>query len=133
VVGGYGIYRWTGTGWAPYSGGAVRIAVDPASNPWVINWAHQIFQWNGQGWIAHPGLANSISVGANGSIWIVGTGPVGGGFGIYRWNGAGWAATAGGAVKIAVDPSGNPWLVNSAHAIYPLERRRLGPLLRRRH
>jgi hypothetical protein len=118
VVGGYGIYRWTGSGWAPFSGGAVKIAVDPTGNPWVVNSAHQIFHWNGRRWVAHPGFANSISVGANGSIWIVGTNPVGGGFGIYRWNGAGWAAATGGAVKIAIDPTGNPWLVNSAHAMY---------------
>jgi hypothetical protein len=116
--GGYGIYRWTGFGWAQYPGGAVHIAVDPAGNPWVINSAHQIYHWNGAGWTPYGGLANAISVGADGVVWILGTNPVPGGFAIYRWNGFGWAPYGGGGVGIAVDPAGNPWLINVYHSIY---------------
>jgi hypothetical protein len=116
--GGYGIYRWTGTGWNPVAGGAVSIAVDPGGNPWVINSAHQIYHRVGNGWARYPGAATSIGVGANGSVWITGTNPTPGGYGIYRWTGTRWNPVAGGAVSIAVDPGGNPWVVNSAHQIY---------------
>jgi hypothetical protein len=116
--GGYGVYRWTGAGWAAMPGGAVRIAVDPRGNPWVVNSVHQIYRWTGSAWARYPGAAVDVGVGANGAVWVIGTNPTAGGYAIYRWNGAGWAATPGGAVAIAVDPSGNPWVINSAHQIY---------------
>ena len=53
VGGGYGIYRWNGTGWTLVPGGAMSIAVDPAGNPWIVNSAHQIFHWNGNGWSSY--------------------------------------------------------------------------------
>jgi hypothetical protein len=118
VAGGFGIYRWTGSGWASLRGGAVAIAVDPSGNPWVVNSAHQIFQWNGSAWVSYPGAATDISVGANGSLWVVGTHAVVGGYGIYHWNGKGWTRVLGGAIRIAVDPSGNPWVINSTHHLY---------------
>jgi hypothetical protein len=116
--GNYAVYRWNGTGWTHVPGGAVRIAVDPSGNPWIINSAHAIYHWNGKGWVHYPGAATDISVGANGSLWILGTNQVGGGYGSYQWTGSGWATVAGGAVRIAVDAGGNPWILNSAHHIY---------------
>ena len=118
VPGGFGIYRWTGSGWAVAPGGATHIAVDPAGNPWVINSTHNIYHWNGRGWTAYPGLATAISVGADGVVWILGTNVVGGGFGVFRWNGVTWAALPGGGVSLAVDRGGNPWMLNSTHNIY---------------
>ena len=134
VAGGYGIYRWTGSGWTPVPGGATRIAVDPSGNPWVVNsagqiynwvgnpWvvnsAGQIYNWVGNDWVVHSGAATDIGVGADGSVWIVGTNPVAGGYGIYTWTGPGLVPVPGGAVVISVGPSGNPWVVNSAGQIY---------------
>ena len=118
VPGGYGIYRWSGSGWTAIPGGAVRIAVDPSGNPWVVNSTGHIYHWVGNSWTSYPGLASDIGVGANGSVWIVGTNPVPGGYGIYRWSGSGWAAIPGGAVRIAVGPAGNPWVVNSTGHVY---------------
>jgi hypothetical protein len=43
VPGGYGIYRWTGRGWAGVAGGAVTIAVGPDGSPWVINSADHLY------------------------------------------------------------------------------------------
>ena len=118
VAGGYGIYRWTGSGWTPVPGGATRIAVDPSGNPWVVNSAGQIYNWVGNDWVVHSGAATDIGVGADGSVWIVGTNPVAGGYGIYTWTGPGLVPVPGGAVVISVGPSGNPWVVNSAGQIY---------------
>jgi hypothetical protein len=118
TAGGYGIYRWNGTGWSLVAGGAVSIAVDPSGNPWVINSAHQIYHRVGSGWAKYPGSATSIGVGANGAIWITGTNPTAGGLGIYCWYGSAWTPVAGGAVTIAVGRTGNPWIINSAHQVY---------------
>jgi subtilase family serine protease len=116
--GGYGIYRWTGSGWAAVPGGAVTIAVDPQGDPWVLNSNHQIYHWNGHGFAVYPGSAYDISVGADGQVWVIGTGPRSGGYGIYRWTGSGWAVVPGAAVTIGVDPKGEPWVLNSSHQIY---------------
>ncbi len=50
VSGGYGIYKWTGSAWAAVPGGAVKIAVGPDGNPWVVNSAHRIYRYTGSGW-----------------------------------------------------------------------------------
>jgi hypothetical protein len=117
VGGNYGIYHWT-DGWTQEPGGAVRIAVDPSGNPWVINAAHLIFHWNGKGWASFPGAATDIAVGANGSVWALGATPTAGNYGIFHWNGNGWTPESGAAVRIAVDPSGNPWVINAGHQIF---------------
>jgi hypothetical protein len=118
VPGGYGIYRWTSTGWAGVSGGAVSIGVGPDGSPWVVNSAHRIYHRVGSAWVLYPGAAVDIAVGANGVVWVVGTNPVPGGYGIYRWTSTGWAGVSGGAVAVAVGASGRPWVVNSTRHIY---------------
>ena len=118
VAGGFGIYRWTGSGWTAAPGGATTIAVGPDGSPWVTNSTHQIYHRIGNAWIHLPGAATDIAAGANGTVWIVGTNPVAGGFGVYRWTGSGWPAAPGGATTIAVGPDGSPWVTNSTHQIY---------------
>jgi hypothetical protein len=118
VPGGFGICRWTGSGWAHVPGGAVRIAVGPDRMPWVTNSDHHIYHWTGSRWTLYPGLATDIAVGADGSVWVVATNPVLGGYGICRWTGNGWAHVPGGAVRIAVGPDGMPWVTNSDDHIY---------------
>jgi hypothetical protein len=118
---GYGIWHWTGSGWAELGGSAVRIAVGPDGRPWVVNSLHRIYHWNGAAWISYPGAATDISVSANGSVWIVGTNSVPGGFGIWHWNGATWGDTPGGAVRISVAPDGTPWVINSLHQVLYLD------------
>jgi hypothetical protein len=119
TVGGFGIWRWTSSGWAPVPGGAIRIAVDPAGRPWVVNSVHQIYGWTGAGWMLWPGSANDVGVGANGSVWVVGTNSAIGGFGVWHWTPTGWVPLpSAGAVRIAVDPAGGPWVVSSTHQIF---------------
>lgn len=43
--GGYGIWKWKGSGWNEIGGGAVCISVDESGNPWVVNSADNIFRW----------------------------------------------------------------------------------------
>jgi hypothetical protein len=118
VPGGFGIYRWNGSGWTQLPGGAIEIGVDPAGNAWVTNEFGDIYRWNGTGWVPLPGCALDIDVGANGTAWVTGCNRVNGGLGIYRWNGAGWVGEPGGGVWIGVDPGGNAWVTNEFGDIY---------------
>jgi surface antigen len=118
VSGGYGIYKWNGSGWQGIDGGALRIAVDPSGNPWVVNSSGNIFRRTPNGWQMLSGLAKDIGIGADGTVWIIGANPVSGGYGIYKWNGSGWQGIDGGALRIAVDKSGTPWVVNSSGNIF---------------
>jgi polyvinyl alcohol dehydrogenase (cytochrome) len=118
VPGGFGLWRWNGSNWNPMSGGAIRVAVDPGGNPWIVNSAEQIWHLNGGIWTRYPGGATDISVGANGSVWVIGTDRLADGFGIFHWNGRAWAQVPGAAVAIAVDSAGNPWVTNSVGQIF---------------
>jgi hypothetical protein len=117
VSGGYRLWRWTGTAWAPVRGGGIRIAVDPSGNPWMVNSLHHIYRWAGTGWTRMPGAATDLGIGANGSVWAVSANPVSGGYRIWRWTGTGWAPVSVGGLAIAVDPVGYPWVVNSGNQI----------------
>jgi hypothetical protein len=119
VSGGYGIWRWKGkSDWQQVDGGAVRIAVDPEGRPWIVNSKGSIFRRLNNKWQLLPGTARDIGISADGSLWVIGTGSVGGSYGIWRWNGYGWNAFDGGAVAISVDPKGIPWVVNSEGSIF---------------
>jgi hypothetical protein len=107
------IYRVTSAGPQQVAGAAMRIAVDPAGTPWVVNSGNAIFRWNGSGWQQMPGAARDIGIGANGAVWVIGTDQS-----PYRWNGSNWSRISGGAVLISVDPSGNPWVVNASGQIF---------------
>ncbi|MFI7494641.1 hypothetical protein ACH9D2_07975 [Kocuria sp. M4R2S49] len=119
VPGGYGIHRWTETGWEQAPGGAVAIdvatqgdaAVGHQSEPWIIDENNRISRWTGSEWAQQPGEARDIGVGANGAVWIIGTASAPGGHSIATWNGEGWASAPGGAVRISVDADGFPYVV----------------------
>jgi hypothetical protein len=123
-AGGYGIFHWTPTtgSFTKIPGGAVRIDVDPAGNPWVVNSNHEIFRLDhGPGAFAAlskftriPGPpALDVGIGGDGSVFIVGTD-----HGVYRWSGLLWTKSDGALDSVSVDPKGNPWGVNSAKAVY---------------
>jgi hypothetical protein len=118
VSGGYGVYKWNGTGWTGIDGGGVRIAVDPVGNPWLLNDAGRIFRRNGDKWIQLPGAAKDIGIGKDGSVWVIGMLEVNGGFSVHKWNGVYWDKIDGGGIRIAVDPDGNPWIINNAGQIF---------------
>ena len=117
--GGRAIYKWNGSSWNKFGGAGVRIAVDPAGNPWMINSDNYIFRKIGGGaWEQLPGFGTDISIGAEGSVFLLGKKNVPGGHEVYEWNGSGWTKLEGATgVKITVDPSGNPWIVDSNNYI----------------
>lgn len=117
--GGHVIARWDGRpAWNRIDGGAVRVAVGPDGQPWVINDNQSIFRRVGNSWENVPGAAQDIGVGADGSVWVVGTEPSPGGFQVWKWDGAAWSLIEGGAVRIAVGPDGLPWVINNNLKIY---------------
>lgn len=108
-----GIFHVMPSGPQQVPGGAMRIAVEPAGNPWVVNSSNQIYRWNGTGWQLMPGAARDVGIGANGAIWVIGTDMA-----PYKWNGSGWNRISGGGVLISVDPTGNPWVLNANGQIW---------------
>lgn len=118
--GGYQILYWNASGgWTAVSGGAVRIAVNPQNNPWIINSAGNIFRRVNGTWQQVPGLARDIAIGTDGSVWIIGTiSEPSYGYGIYQWNGSGRIKVNGAAVGVAVEPNGTPWVINNQGTIF---------------
>jgi peptidoglycan hydrolase-like protein with peptidoglycan-binding domain len=117
---GFSIHRFNGSGWTLVPGGAVRVAVEPSGNAWVVDSNFTIFRFNGSGWTHIPGAARDIGIGANGTVWIIGQDAVPGGFSIHRRDGSVWTKVPGGASRIAVGPTGTPWIVNPAGNIFRL-------------
>ena len=122
--GGFGIYKWNGSDWDVAGGGAVRIAVDHAGRPWIVNDAGKIYRRTTDSptsgsWMAMPGSATDIGIGGDSSVWVLGTNLIAGGYGVYKWNGASWDVSPGGAgLRIAVGPDGAPWIVNNEGRIF---------------
>lgn len=121
--GGFGIYKWNGSGWTQANGGAVRIAVAPNGVPWIVNSSGDIFRRTNNSassgsWTLMPGQARDIGIGNNGSVWIIGESSESGGFSIHTWTGSSWTKVNGGAVRIAVGPTGVPWIVNDDDDIF---------------
>jgi len=122
VPGGFDIWKRNaaGTGWTNIPGGAVRIAVDPSGNAWIVNSSQTIFHYDGTKWVVVPGGAHDIGVGANGTVWVIGGNAEAGGYDIYRStnSGANWTKIPGSALRISVDPAGNAWVVNNANNVF---------------
>lgn len=116
--GSFSIHFWNGTAWNEIDGGAVRIAVDPQGQPWVLNTLGQIWKREGNRWVSIPGAASDIGIGANGKVWIISRTPAAGGFTIQSWTGSSWQTIGGGGVRIAVAPSGQPWVINDRGQIF---------------
>jgi hypothetical protein len=122
---GCGIYRLEGGNFVRIEGSAVRIAVDPTGNPWVVNRSGRIYRFVGGHFQHVPGLATDIGVGADGSVFVIGTTPCdANGCGIYRFDGDNFQRIEGSAERISVDAAGNPWVVNRAGRLYRLVRGR---------
>jgi hypothetical protein len=114
------MHKQTGVDASHMPGSAVRIAVDPHGDPWIIRSDHSIFRLTDGAWQKVPGSASDIGIGADGSVWIIGTaaGTSERGHVICRWNGSGWDQMPGGGVRIAVGPNGNPWIIAGSGALF---------------
>jgi hypothetical protein len=115
-----GMHKRSGVDESHTPGSAVRIAVDPHGNPWIIRSDHSIFRLTDGAWQKVPGSASDIGIGAEGSVWIIGTaaGTSERGRVICRWNGSGWDQMPGAGVRIAVGPNGTPWIIARGGAVF---------------
>jgi hypothetical protein len=66
--------------WTSVDGGAIKVAVGPNGQPWLVNRQGAIFnRTRGQtgyidgAWQVVPGSATDIAIGADGSVWAIGT------------------------------------------------------------
>ncbi len=114
------VLRWMGCDWETVVGAAIRVAVSPAGEPWIVNDRGYIFRRLGGRWHRVQHGVIDIAFGADGNCWIAGIdGGKHGGNSVYRWNGRDWDKTDGAAIRIAVTPNGLPWLVNIRGGVYP--------------
>jgi hypothetical protein len=123
VAGGYGIFRWNGSGWTEIGGGATRIAVERDGSPWVVNDAGNVFRYNTQSrsWEMKRTGGRSVHTGmATGAVWVIETEALAGGYRVKQWNPASGAwEQYGAAGAVAVTESrGVPWIVQADGGIY---------------
>jgi hypothetical protein len=98
--GGFDIQRWNGAAWSRVDGAAVRIAVGPRGEPWVVNAEGRIFRRVDNRWAEVPGRARDIAVSSTGVAWVIGTDPAPGGFSIHHWSGSNFVRVEGAATQI---------------------------------
>src|SRR5690606_15811968 len=69
----YTIYRWTGSTWDSSKGAGLRLDVDAAGNPWVVNNAGHLHAFVGGKWQQFnlPSAASDIAVDTSGAPWMV--------------------------------------------------------------
>jgi endonuclease/exonuclease/phosphatase family metal-dependent hydrolase len=128
--GGGCIYKWNGSGWVLYPGGATRIAVGNGL-PWIVTSAGDLLKFQSDctpslchktSYGAPDGSARDVGVGANGQVWKIGGQAMGGGnYSVHKMNMSNHTWTVipdAGAVRIAVGPSGWAWVVNAAGIVY---------------
>ncbi len=120
AAGGFAILRRTGSAWSEVDGGAVKIAVAPNGDVWIVDDAGQIRSRKAQDnrWTNVPGRAREISISPDGGVWKVGTDKQGDDYWIYKYDGADWRKMEGSAVHLSAGSNGNIWIVNSAGKIY---------------
>lgn len=112
------IQRSVGLALVTVPGAAVRIAVDPLGNAWVVNSAGDLYHWEKPAtapatWVLSNLKAMDVGVGANGAVWAVGADHR-----IMGFHNGTWAAISGAGDRIAVDADGNPWVTNGNHDIW---------------
>jgi hypothetical protein len=105
-------------------GAGIRIAVDPAGYPWIVNSDYTLFQKypiSFGAWIQYSKQARDVGIGADGSVWIVSNQSNGsGGYQIFKFNSnnSTWTDMKGQGINISCDASGNGWVVNALADVY---------------
>lgn len=123
-TGGFNILKWNGSDWTvlPDCSG-IRIAVNPAGIPWVVNKSNIVYRnTGGVLWEAVPGVAGGdIGIGADGSVYVTGKDSTSAAYQppIYKFISGGWSLIPGiSGTNIAVSPTGLPWWIDKANNIY---------------
>jgi hypothetical protein len=116
----YSVHRWNGSVFEQVPGAGVRIAVDAAGRPWVVNAAGAIFRRNSSAltgtWEQMPGLAQDVGVGLR-EVWVTGPDNT-----IWERNlkdgpQVGWRSVPGSAINVSVG-SGPAWITDAAQHIH---------------
>ena len=101
---------------------AVKIAVDPQDNPWIVTAKNEIKRWIPlrKRFFTIKGSATDISVGPEGTVFILGVTKRQSGQEIYRFDPdtGKWARVNGSAIKITVGPKGKPHILTEKNNIY---------------
>jgi len=103
--------------WEKISGAAIRIAIDPAGNPWAVTSAGQVYHYSGNNWTIFPVSARDIAVGADGVVYVVSTAAAQGGFKVLRSQGASWVDDGIAAESIAAGAAGVVYAANSGNLL----------------
>lgn len=114
---GYGIWHSNGSGWTPFPGSGVALAVDSSGRPWIVNSSGGIWHWDGANWQPEPGSGHYVAAGEDGSVYVLGTNSDADGYGLWRWTGSGWAPFDGYLADLAVGRDGSLWGVNASDAV----------------
>lgn len=116
---GNSIHRWNQDHWDHLTGSAIRIAVGPTGETWIIDRQNRLFSYRDGNWDERPGEAREVAIGPDGSVWSIDKADFApGGGAIRQWSRDGWRQIEGAAIKIAVGPEGKAWIVNSAGRIF---------------
>ena len=120
AAGGYAIQKRTGSTWSKVDGGAVKIAVAPNGDVWIVDDAGNVRfrrRRTPGGPMSRARREKSPSLltvlpGRSGvkPIWR----PVW----HYKFNGSGWDQVDASAIRLAVGAGGAPWIVNANKEIY---------------
>jgi hypothetical protein len=119
--GGKGIYRFMNRWpfWQNMPGGALRVAVDPNGNAYVINSFDHLFQWTGSSWnYISTATGKDVAVSSGGTIFVMQSNKI-----LYkRPSDLSWAsldAPVGKTLlRISADLNGNPYVVTSDFKLF---------------
>ncbi len=135
--GGYGIFKKTLSGWQELNldavvrsrygeSGAVKVAIDPDGNPWIVTASSHIYRWVRNAWEFLGGDFKDVGIGANGAVWAIGTNAE-----PYTWVGSQWvhyffdklpcAANNGYGdycQRVSVDSNGDLYILDDKREIY---------------
>lgn len=105
------ILRWSNSRrrFNDFPGSVVRIAVDPAGNPWGVSALGRVFRHTGNDWQQVTGqTAADIAIAANGNVVTINQQGR-----LYRIDsdGKGFTAIEGQGVAVALMPDGSPWTI----------------------
>lgn len=117
--GGKGIYRWTNGNWQNIPGGAVRVAVNPIGNAWVINNQDYLYEWTGSSWNYISAVSGKdVAVSSNGTVLLLQPTKIR----IKKPSDTTWSSLDGPSgktmLRISADFNANPYVITTENKLY---------------
>jgi hypothetical protein len=113
MTGGYALYERIGNSWKHHNIGAVRLDVDSAGQPWIVNSANDVFHYQNGKLQNYPGIKAKDIGSGGGQTWAISTNE-----GIYKLVGTSWKKMPGAATRVDVDAQGSSIVVNRAGEVF---------------